>query len=82
MSLSESSTDDWEQDFDVDITEEDLQAAHELASKLNMSSAEYNTITGGEVGTNKWKYIHVQLVYFFDSDKQVAIFSVGFILLT
>jgi len=46
ISFAESSTEDWEQDFDVDLTEEDLQAAQALASKLDMSSAEYSTITG------------------------------------
>jgi len=48
--LPESSTDDWEQDFDdVEVTEADLQAAHDLANKLNMSAAEYSAITGAEV---------------------------------
>ncbi|KAH3831623.1 BSD domain-containing protein 1-A-like isoform X2 [Dreissena polymorpha] len=45
-----SSSDDWEKDFDdVEVTAEDLKAAQELASKLNMSAAEYNTLTGGNV---------------------------------
>ncbi|WAR22913.1 BSDC1-like protein [Mya arenaria] len=45
----ESVTEDWEQDFDdVEVTAEDLQAAHQLAEKLNMSATEYNTLTGEE----------------------------------
>ena len=47
--LPESINDDWEQDFDVEITPEDLAAASELAQKMNMTASDYNTITGGEV---------------------------------
>ncbi|KAJ8306197.1 hypothetical protein KUTeg_016742 [Tegillarca granosa] len=36
--------DDWEQDFDVDLTEEDLKAADEIAKKLNLSSTDYTKI--------------------------------------
>ncbi|XP_060572964.1 BSD domain-containing protein 1-like isoform X2 [Ruditapes philippinarum] len=44
----ESSNDDWEQDFDVDVTPEDLAAASELAQKMNISASDYSKITGEE----------------------------------
>ncbi|KAL4236360.1 BSD domain-containing protein 1 [Mactra antiquata] len=41
-------SEDWEQDFDVDITAEDMVAASQLAQKMNLSASEYNQLTGGE----------------------------------
>ena len=52
--LTESSTgsEDWEQDFDIELTEEDIKAAEEVARKLNVSSKDYTKITGEQVKTN------------------------------
>lgn len=41
-----STDDDWERDFDVELTEEELKAADEIAKKLNLSAADYTTIAG------------------------------------
>ncbi|OWF48621.1 BSD domain-containing protein 1 [Mizuhopecten yessoensis] len=41
-----STDDDWEQDFDVELTEEDMKAADEIAKKLNLSAADYTKLTG------------------------------------
>ena len=48
--LAETSTDDdWERDFDVELTEEELKAADEIAKKLNLSAADYTNIAGDMV---------------------------------
>ena len=49
--FTESSTgsEDWEQDFDIELTEEDIKAAEEVARKLNVSSQDYTKLTGEEV---------------------------------
>ena len=49
--FTESSTgsEDWEQDFDIELTEEDIKAAEEVARKLNVSSKDYTKITGEQV---------------------------------
>ena len=48
--LAENSTDDdWERDFDVELTEEELKAADEIAKKLNLSAADYTNIAGDMV---------------------------------
>ncbi|XP_060070353.1 BSD domain-containing protein 1-like [Ylistrum balloti] len=41
-----STDDDWEQDFDVELTEEDMKAADEIAKKLNLSATDYTKLTG------------------------------------
>ncbi|XP_061191177.1 BSD domain-containing protein 1-like [Saccostrea echinata] len=41
-----STDDDWERDFDVELTEEELKAADEIAKKLNLSAADYTSISG------------------------------------
>ncbi|XP_022317759.2 BSD domain-containing protein 1-A-like [Crassostrea virginica] len=41
-----STDDDWERDFDVELTEEELKAADEIAKKLNLSAADYTNIAG------------------------------------
>lgn len=43
--FTESADDDWERDFDVELTEEDLKAADEIAKKLNISSADYTKLS-------------------------------------
>ncbi|KAK3089167.1 hypothetical protein FSP39_001409, partial [Pinctada imbricata] len=42
----ESLDDDWEQDFDVELTEEDMKAADEIAKKLNMNASDYTKLAG------------------------------------
>lgn len=41
-----SVSEDWEQDFDIELTEEDLKAAEEIAQKMKITDKDYNTITG------------------------------------
>ena len=43
--ISGSADDDWERDFDVELTEEDLKAADEIAKKLNLSSTDYTKLS-------------------------------------
>ncbi|KAL5017248.1 hypothetical protein ScPMuIL_006837 [Solemya velum] len=43
-----SVSEDWEQDFDIELTEEDLKAAEEIAQKMKITDKDYNTITGVE----------------------------------
>lgn len=55
--FTENSTDDdWERDFDVELTEEELKAADEIAKKLNLSAADYTTIAGEMVSGNMGSY--------------------------
>ena len=46
---TESSSEDWEQDFDIELTEEDIKAAEAVARKLNVSSTDYTKLTGDQV---------------------------------
>ena len=48
--LTESLDDDWERDFDVELTEEDMKAADEIAKKLNLSATDYTKLAGELVG--------------------------------
>lgn len=43
-----SVSEDWEQDFDIELTEEDIKAAEQLAQKMNITDQDYNTLTGVE----------------------------------
>ena len=47
--FTESSSEDWEQDFDIELTEEDIKAAEEVARKLNVSATDYTKLTGDQV---------------------------------
>ncbi|XP_071164311.1 BSD domain-containing protein 1-like [Mytilus edulis] len=44
-STKESADEDWERDFDVELTEEDMKAADEIAKKLNLSSTDYTKLS-------------------------------------
>ncbi|CAC5360600.1 BSD domain-containing protein 1-A,BSD domain-containing protein 1 [Mytilus coruscus] len=44
-STKESVDEDWERDFDVELTEEDMKAADEIAKKLNLSSTDYTKLS-------------------------------------
>ena len=48
-SISESADEDWERDFDVELTEEDMKAADEIAKKLNLSSTDYTKLSADVV---------------------------------
>ena len=61
--LAENSTDDdWERDFDVELTEEELKAADEIAKKLNLSAADYTNIAGDMVSL---RITGIQQYFFF-----------------
>ncbi|KAL3868627.1 hypothetical protein ACJMK2_041418 [Sinanodonta woodiana] len=52
---SEQKEFEWEKDFDVDLTEEDIKAAEEIAKKLNISAADYTKIAGEEEDWESWE---------------------------
>lgn len=61
-SISESADEDWERDFDVELTEEDMKAADEIAKKLNLSSTDYTKLSA-DVVINICIIIHNFLKY-------------------